>query len=101
MVQTMAEHLIEQGKAQGIQQGIEQGKAQGIEQGKAQGIEHGEIKAKQADVLKILRHRFDAVPDSLAEEINSIRSLPCLDALLERVLTANTLDEIDSTDFDG
>ena len=79
MAQTMAEHLIEQG----------------IEQGKAQGIEQGEIKAKQADVLKILRHRFDTVPESLSGEINSIRSLPRLDALLERVLTANTLNEID------
>jgi predicted transposase/invertase (TIGR01784 family) len=93
MAQTMAEHLIEQGKAQGIQQGIEQGKAQGIEQ--------GEIKAKQADVLKILRHRFYTVPESLSGEINSIRSLPRLDALLERVLTANTLDEIDLKAFDG
>ena len=101
MAQTMAEHLIEQGKAQGIQQGIEQGKAQGIEQGKTQGIEQGEIKAKQADVLKILRHRFDTVPESLSGEINSIRSLPRLDALLERVLTANTLDEIDLKEFDG
>ncbi|MDE0299115.1 MAG: Rpn family recombination-promoting nuclease/putative transposase [Candidatus Poribacteria bacterium] len=85
MAQTMAEHLIEQG----------------IEQGKAQGIEQGEIKAKQADVLKILRHRFDTVPASLSGEINSIRSLPRLDALLERVLTANTLDEIDLKEFDG
>ena len=85
MAQTMAEHLIEQG----------------IEQGKAQGIEQGEIKAKQADVLKILRHRFDTVPESLSGEINSIRSLPRLDALLERVLTANTLDEIDLMEFDG
>ena len=87
MAQTMAEHLIEQGKAQGIEQGIEQGKAQGIEQGK--------IQEKQADVLKVLRLRFQAVPESLAGEINLIRSLSRLDSLLEQAVTAKTPDEID------
>ena len=87
MAQTMAEHLIEQGKAQGIEQGIEQGKAQGIEQGK--------IQEKQADVLKVLRLRFQAVPESLAGEINLIRSLSRLDSLLEQAVTEKTPDEID------
>ena len=87
MAQTMAEHLIEQAKVQGIEQGIEQGKAQGIEQGK--------IQEKQADVLKILRLRFQAVPESLAGEINLIRNLSRLDTLLEQAVTAKTPDEID------
>ena len=91
MAQTMAEHLIEQGKVQGIEQGIERG----IEQGKAQGIEQGKIQEKQADVLKILRLRFQAVPESLAGEINLIRSLSRLDTLLEQAVTAKTPDEID------
>ena len=75
MAQTMAEHLIEQGKAQGIEQ--------------------GKIQEKQADVLKVLRLRFQAVPESLAGEINLIRSLSRLDSLLEQAVTAKTPDGID------
>ncbi len=85
MAQTMAEHLIEKGKAYGI----------------AQGIEQGRIQAKQANILKVLRHRFDAVPDSFSSEINSIRNLPRLDALFEKALTAKTLDEIDLQNHDS
>ena len=87
MAQTMAEHLIEQGKAQGIEQGIEQGKAQGIEQGK--------IQEKQADVLKVLRLRFHTIPESVADKMSLIQSLSRLDSLLEQAVTAKTLDEID------
>ncbi len=85
MAQTMAEHLIERGKAQGIEQGIEQGEAQ----------------AKQAALLKLLRFRFDSVPESVTSQISLIRSLSRLDSLFEKVLTAETLDEIDWQNHDG
>ena len=91
MAQTMAEHLIERGKAQGF----EQGKAQGIEQGKAQGIEQGETRAKQEALLKLIRFRFDSAPESVTSQITRIRSLSRLDLLFESVLAAQTLDEID------
>ena len=91
MAQTMAEHLIERGKAQGI----EQGKAEGIEQGKAEGIEQGETRAKQEALLKLLRFRFDSVPESAVDEIRLIRNLSRLDFLFEQVLSAQTLDEVD------
>ncbi len=67
MTQTMAERLIEQG------------------------IE----RAKQEAVLKLLRFRFDSVPESVANAIRLIRSPSRLDLLFERVLAAQTLDEID------
>ncbi|MDE0503514.1 MAG: hypothetical protein OXI86_05480, partial [Candidatus Poribacteria bacterium] len=60
-----------------------------------EGIELGRIEAKQASILKVLRLRFDAVPESLAEEIDSIRELPRLDELFEKAVTPETLDEID------
>ena len=93
MAQTMAEHLIEQG----IEQGIERGKAQGIEQG----IKQGETRAKQEVILKMIRLRFDSVPESVTSQITRIRSLSRLDALVENVLTAQTLDEIDLQNHDG
>ena len=89
MAQTMAEHLIERGKAQGIEQGLEQG------------LEQGETQAKQEAVLKLMRFRFDAVPESVTNQINQIRSPSRLDSLFEKVLTAETLDEIDLQNRDG
>ena len=85
MAQTMAERLIEQG----------------IERGKAQGIEQGETQAKQEVILKMIRLRFDSVPESVTSQITRIRSLSRLDSLVENVLTAQTLDEIDLQNHDG
>ena len=80
MAQTMAEHLIERGK-----------ETQGIEQG----IEQGETRAKQEALIKLLRFRFDSVPESVTNQITLIQSLSRLDLLFEKVLTAQTIDEID------
>ena len=91
MAQTMAEHLIEKGIELGNQLAIQLGLELVIEEG----IEQGRMQAKQDNILKVLRLRFDAVPESLADEINSIRNFPRLDELLEKAVTAATLDEID------
>ena len=77
MAQTMAEHLVEQGE------------------------EQGETRAKQESILKLMRFRFDSVPESVTSQITRIRSLSHLDSLFERVLTAQTLDEIDWQNRDG
>ena len=81
MAQTMAEHLIERGKAQGIEQ--------------------GKTQAKQEAVLKLLRFRFDSVPEAVTNQITQIRSHSRLDDLVENVMTAQTLDEIDWQNRDG
>ena len=78
MAQTMAEYLIEQGEKQGEKR--------------------GETRAKREDILKLLRIRFDSVPESVASRITSIRSLSRLDTLFDRVATAKTLDDIDWED---
>ncbi len=115
MAKSMADVLIEQGKAEGIEQGkvegieqgkaegieqgkaegIEQGKVEGIEQGKVEGIEQGEIRAKQAAVLKLIQFRFDDIPESITNQIVSIQDLSRLDSLFEEVWDADSLDEID------
>ena len=74
MAQTAAEVLV----AQGIEQGIEQGKAQG----------------RQEAILRLLRLRFQNVPETLTNRITSIESLSDLDTLLEQAITAQSLDEI-------
>ena len=93
MAQTMAEHLVEQGKVQG--------KAEGKVQGKAEGRAEGRAEEKQAAVLKLLRLRFESVPESVINQISLIQSFSRLDALFEKALTARTLDEIDVQNHDG
>ena len=97
-VETMAKSMADILRQQGIEQGIEQGKAEGIAQGKAEGIAQGETRAKQASVLKLLQFRFNNIPESIADQVASIRSLARLDALFEQVWDAETLDEIDFRD---
>ncbi len=75
MAQTMAEYLMEQGERRGERR--------------------GETHAKREAVLKLLRFRFNTVPESITSRITSIRSPSRLDALFEAVLTAQTLDDID------
>ena len=74
MAQTMAEYLIEQGE------------------------KRGQTQAKREAVLKLLHLRFDPIPESLATRITSIRSLSRLDALFEKAVAAQTLDDIDWED---
>ena len=76
MAQTTAEFLIEQGKAEG----------------KAEGIAEG----KQDAVLKLLRLRFQDVPEVLSREISNIHNITRLDTLLEQAMTAQSLEEIDT-----
>ena len=64
MAQTMAEHLIERGKAQGFEQ--------------------GETRGKQEALLKLLRFRFGSIPEYMTNEITLIQSLSHLDMLLRR-----------------
>ena len=68
MAQTTAEFLIEQGKAEG----------------------------KQDAVLKLLRIRFQSVPEVLSREISNIHNLTRLDTLLEQAMTVQSLEEIDT-----
>ena len=78
MAQTMAEYLIEQGQ----------------KLGEKRGEERGQIRAKREAVLKLLRLRFDTVPESVTRRISALRSLSRLDSLFEEALTAQTLDAI-------
>ena len=90
---------LEQGKAEGLEQGkaegLEQGKAEGLEQGKVEGLEQGRIYEKRTAVLKLVRHRFADISDSILNEISSIDELVHLDDLFDQILTAESFEDID------
>ena len=87
MVMTSAELLIEKGVIQGIEQGIEQGRQQGIEQ--------GIIQEKRNSVIRLIQHKFDEVPESLAKSLGEITDIVQLSSLFEDVLNASSLDDIE------
>ena len=66
------------------------------EQGKAEGIEQGKAEGKQDAVLKLLRLRFQDVPEVLSRQISNIHNLTRLDTLLEQAMTVQSLEEIDT-----
>ena len=78
-MQTMAEHYLQQGMERGIEQGMEQ----------------GQVLAKRDAVLKLLHRRFGDVPESLVSHITALHHISQLDALFEKALEAETLDDID------
>ena len=75
-----------------IERFIQRGIAQGIEQG----IEQGQTRAKREAVLKLLRHRFGDIPQPLATRIAAMQHISQLDALFEKVMVAETLEDVDS-----
>ena len=67
-----------------------------LEQGIEQGIEQGATRAKREAVLKLLEYRFGDVPQPIANHITELRHISQLDALFEKVMQAETLDDIHS-----
>lgn len=68
---------------------------EGIEQGIEKGEKRGEIQAKREFLLKLLDLRIGDVPDTVIHKVSRMRSRTRLDALLEQVATAQTIDDIE------
>ena len=75
MVETWAQHLFEQGRAEGE--------------------ELGKMSGKREAILKLLHRQFADVPDDITLAINATESHARLDALLDEALNAETLDDIE------
>ncbi len=59
------------------------------------GLEQGQTREKQETILKLLRHQFGDIPDSLATHITTLSYISALDDLFDQVLDAESLDDID------
>ena len=68
----------------------ERGIAKGIEQG----IEQGILKGKRDAALRLLRLKFGGVPDATASTVQSIETEGDLDGLIDRIMSAQSLDEL-------
>lgn len=100
LVKVLGEQLekgFQQGLEQGVAQGLEQGVAQGVAQGLEQGIERGAALARQEDILRILRRRYQTVPEPVFAQIRRISDPERLAALLDSATDARSLDQFTET----
>ena len=80
-----------------IEHPTEKEEAKSVAQTMAQHLrEEGAAQTAQRIFLKLLRSRFNSVPETVIQRITLIRDLSRLDALIDMALNAETLEEIDS-----
>ena len=72
-----------------MQQGREEGKAEGL----AAGEELGRAKGKAEDLTRLLKRRFGPLPSAIKARI-AAASVPELDAWLDSLLDATSLEEV-------
>jgi predicted transposase YdaD len=77
LIMTIAEQLREQGRQEGRQQGRQEGRQEG----------------QRLTLLKQLRLRFQGLPDEVIARLEAA-STQQLDRWAERILTAETLDQV-------
>ena len=78
MAKTSADVLWEEGRAEG----------------KAEGKAEGESKGKRETLLRQLRRKFGALPPEVEQRIQALTDIPRLDDLLDRILTAGSIEEM-------
>jgi hypothetical protein len=82
MRQTIAQALIQEGRELGVQEGRELG------------FTEATIQTKQGVLMMLLRTRFGALPPNTVQRIQSISEIDRLDTLLNRFVTATSLEGI-------
>ena len=68
--------------------------ARGREEGRNEGREEGQITALRDTLLRLLRQRFGTLPVAMVNVVKTTSDRPHLEAWLDRVLTAETLDDV-------
>ena len=65
-----------------------------LREGETRGEARGELRAKRRDIQTVLSTRFGSVPPEWTQQIDAMDSLPDLETLFVRLLTANGLEEV-------
>ena len=90
---SVAEQLIQEGIEKGLEQGIEKGREQGLKQGIRRGREQGRTQERRNLLLRVLDHRFGAIPAPLAARVAAARRTE-LERWFDRALDAASLDDV-------
>ena len=74
----------------GSKEGIREGRREGIKEGRTEGIAEG----KRSTLVRLLERKFGGLPEGKRTQVEHITDIVLLDSLLDRVLTADALEEI-------
>ncbi len=91
---TWAERMIEKGRVEGRAEGREEGRAQGQEEGREQGLKAGLIEGKRETLIRLLTTKFGSLSEGTRSRVQALESVAELDAYLERVLMATSIDDM-------
>ena len=75
------------------QQGMQEGMQQGMQEGMQQGMQQGRVEGERTVLERQLRRRFGLLPPEVAERLGRATA-PDLEAWAERVIEADTLDDV-------
>ena len=92
-IPTMLANRVESWFEEWKQQGLEEGREEGRAEGRAEGLQKGELSGRAALLEKQLRLKFNTVDDTVIQRLHSANEAE-LDLWAERVLFANTLEEV-------
>ena len=87
MGKTMADVLIERG--------WNKGRTEGLTEGRTEGRNEAAIETRQQTLIRQLRRRFGKLPAKVTRAINETTATEQLDDWLDRLVTAQTLEELD------
>ena len=73
---------------------IEEGKAEGKREGRLEGKREGKLLVKKEDLLKLLAQKFGAVADTDKRKIMGTRDLDKLDQALGLIFKTETIAEV-------
>jgi len=90
---SIAETLIERGKAEGIAKGRAEGKAEGRTEGRAEGRAEGKAEGKAEGLFRLLTRRFGPLPHELERQLAGA-SVTELDVWLDNFLEAPSLEAV-------
>jgi len=76
---------------------MEKGREKGREEGREEGREVGVIEGKRETILRLLATKFGDLPRDIAAKAEAMSAAE-LDSVIDRLLTATTLDELELGD---
>ena len=88
-------HYMTSWEENGLKKGIEKGILQGVEIGVQDGILQGQKRA----LLRLMHRKFGELPVQTIVKLESVHSNDILEALQDKILDANTLDEMGLNDY--
>jgi predicted transposase YdaD len=85
---------MEKERSKEVRRMLTQWHVKGIEEGKALGKAEGKAEGKRETLLRQMRVKFGPIPESVETQIKGINNPEILDEIADRVLFANSLEEM-------